>query len=339
MIRAVRAINLDAKSNPSITMKLDGLRTGPFTLWHIEGIGPGEADINVTELASTDGASYNSARLNSREITLTLIFNWFDGSIEAARHYSYQYFPLKKKVRLIIFSTDNLAQDISVVKRPNIARYIDGYVKQNRPDIFAATCATEIVLKCPDPYFYSCSPLLIDSPENDLYEDVHEAIMGEPIGGLYFPLFFAQDHPISFGTSTDPGTIVVSYPEYASETGCVFTLELTKNLDNPYPQITIWHIITGEKFIMDFSILKNYPDFSAGLQINDKILISSITGKKDIEILRGGVYTSIVGVIRYDSIWPRIIPGSNVFRIYSDKELEELGITCKVDYQERFTGI
>ena len=340
MIRAVTVINTSSLNKDAITMKLDGLRNGPFTLWKIDGIGPGKADINITEAASTDGGSFNSARQNSREITLTLVLNWYDGSIEAARHYSYQFFPLKKKVRLIIYSTENLKQSPNIVKNPTSARYIDGYVMQNEPEIFSSLCAVEVVLKCPDPYFYACSPNLIDSPSinPESIEEYKTYTMGSEISSFYFP-FSNLENSLNFGGSIPNDIIDIPYPLYASETGCYFIFKISRSLEDSYPKIIIQNTRTNSEFKLDFSFLRNYADFSNGLQIGDKIIISSIPGSKDVVILRGGYYTSIIGVIEYDSIWPVLYPGENLYRCYSQDNLYEIGIEVSARYKEKYGGV
>ena len=152
MIRAVKAINYLGRS---LLMRLDGREVDSLLLWNIDGISPGSADINVTEVASSDGAYFNSARQNSREITLTLLLNWAP-TIELARKDSYSYFPLKRPIRLIFYSDP----DMSLGKYgASCARYIDGYVQENTVEIFGSkNCAAQITVKCPDPHFYACSP-------------------------------------------------------------------------------------------------------------------------------------------------------------------------------------
>lgn len=150
MIRAVRAIN---PSGQSILMQLNGLEQGPFSLWSIEGLDPGEADINVTEIATVDGAVFNMARQTSRELTLTVLLNWYDNghysSIQSAREEVYKYFPLKKQVR-IVFYLDDVLQGTG----HQIAYATDAYVKSVTVDIFAKTCAAKITVLRTNPLFF-----------------------------------------------------------------------------------------------------------------------------------------------------------------------------------------
>ena len=135
----------------------------------IDGIGPVNATINTTEIATTDGSRFNSARLSQRNIVLYFVFyevirrgfsasvsyvpgegntsssssEWDAGSesIEDIRHKTYKYFPLKKQLTLE-FETDTRTLQIS------------GYVESNTPSIFSENEGCQISIICPDPYFY-----------------------------------------------------------------------------------------------------------------------------------------------------------------------------------------
>ena len=138
----------------------------------IDGIGPVNATINTTEIATTDGSRFNSARLSQRNIVLYFVFEEVihsisgiaggaivipDGgiietggyqitdvdmeTIEDIRHKTYKYFPLKKQLTLE-FETDTRTLQIS------------GYVESNTPSIFSEREGCQISIICPDPYFY-----------------------------------------------------------------------------------------------------------------------------------------------------------------------------------------
>ena len=60
-------------------------------------------------------------------------------------HDSYKYFPIKKKVTLLIETDNRICETY-------------GYVESNEPDIFSSDETTQISIVCPDPYFYSAGP-------------------------------------------------------------------------------------------------------------------------------------------------------------------------------------
>lgn len=107
----------------------------------IDGMGPSDATINLTEMATVDGSIVNSSRLNSKEIKIDFIL-LEKPDIETSRQLLYKYFPIKKQIKLT-FSTDN--RDA----------YIYGFVEKNEPKIFQKQETVTITIKCPNPYFKS----------------------------------------------------------------------------------------------------------------------------------------------------------------------------------------
>lgn len=137
----IKSITVTNHLGDSIKLELAKPELSGFAITSISGIGPGKANVNMTELSTIDGGLYNSARVPVRNIVISLRYLW-KNSIEEARHLSYKYFPLKKKVKLS-FETDLRTADV------------EGYVESNEPNIFSNEENTDISIICPDPYFYS----------------------------------------------------------------------------------------------------------------------------------------------------------------------------------------
>jgi len=142
------SVNVLNPSNDELIMELTNPEKSGFTIRHIDGIGPTKSNINVYDVPSIDGGLFNSARTQYRNIVLKLGYMWITTgdhttpTIEDARHLSYKYFPLKRKIRLE-FVTDYRTL------------YIDGYIESNEPDIFSKDEVTTISVICPDPNFYA----------------------------------------------------------------------------------------------------------------------------------------------------------------------------------------
>lgn len=143
----IKSITVKNYLNESLTIELTRPEKSGFIVKDITGLGPDKADINIMEIASRDGGAFNSARKNTRNIVMQLLFTYDPTltdvglySIEDCRHRSYKYFPLKKNVTLT-FLTDNRE-----VK-------IDGYVESNEPDIFSQQEGCQISILCTNPYF------------------------------------------------------------------------------------------------------------------------------------------------------------------------------------------
>lgn len=138
MIKSLTVTNFLGES---IVLELGRPEKSGFIVESIEGLGPCTATINAKEQATVDGAIYNSARVNSRNIVLSLKF-LFAPTIEDVRQKSYKYFPIKKPLTLKVETDNRIAE-------------IQGYVESNEPDIFSKDEGTQISIICPDPYFYS----------------------------------------------------------------------------------------------------------------------------------------------------------------------------------------
>lgn len=141
MIRAVTVTNYLGESK---RFELAFPEKSGFAVQSISGLGPSKADINTTEISTNDGSLYNSARVNSRNIVMSLKL-MFNPQIEDTRQDSYKYFPIKKKVTLLIETDNRICETY-------------GYVESNEPDIFSSDEMTQISIVCPDPYFYSAGP-------------------------------------------------------------------------------------------------------------------------------------------------------------------------------------
>ena len=105
----------------------------------IDGLGPVKAEISMTKIVTTDGEKYNSSRLSGRNIVIKGIFT-HASSIEEARHLSYKYFPIGRKVRIEVYTDEREGETY-------------GYVESNEPDIFEVPSGCQISILCESPFF------------------------------------------------------------------------------------------------------------------------------------------------------------------------------------------
>lgn len=140
MIKTVSVVN---QFGDEISTNFVGGYEAPYVITKIEGHGPVNADINLTQFATNDGAMYNSARVGERTMTLTLAAVAPPGkTIEHARRWIYKTYAVKNRVEMA-FVTDT-------------GTYImTGYVEKCEPDIFEKITKVKITIVCPDPYFYT----------------------------------------------------------------------------------------------------------------------------------------------------------------------------------------
>lgn len=170
MIKSITVIN---NANEQLMIELGAPEKTGLWVKSIKGIGPGKASINTTDMASSDGGIFNSARAEIRNITLTIGIVAAQGlNVEQIRHNTYRWFAKKKSLTFII-TTDVIT----------LATY--GYVESNEPDIFNKQETMAISIICPDPNFYAVSGS--EGVDFSAIEDAFE-----------FPLAFIQTQDTSF---------------------------------------------------------------------------------------------------------------------------------------------
>ena len=91
----IRAVTFTNYLGDSIRLDLARPEESGFIIKSVTGLGPGKANINTTEIATNDGSLFNSSRMPSRNIVISLAYMWKD-SIEDVRQLSYKYFPIKR---------------------------------------------------------------------------------------------------------------------------------------------------------------------------------------------------------------------------------------------------
>lgn len=68
----IKSVTITNYLGERIKLDLTDPEASGFVIEEIEGLGPVKADVNVTDLATTDGALFNSSRANTREIRMKL---------------------------------------------------------------------------------------------------------------------------------------------------------------------------------------------------------------------------------------------------------------------------
>lgn len=304
MIKSITVTNYLGDS-----LKLDLARPdlSGFVVKSVTGLGSGKANINTTEVATNDGSIYNSARLPSRNIVLSLAFLW-NPTIEDVRHLSYKYFPIKKKVTLL-FETDNrLAQ-------------IDGYVESNDPTIFSKDEGSDISIICPNPYFYSAGP---NSINTTLFSGI-ESMFEFPFSNESVNL-----PTIEMSSVQNYADKVVTY-DGDSEVGVTITIHAY----GPATNITIYNIETRETMKINTDKLESI--IGSGLEAGDEIKICTIKGSKYIHFLREGESTNILNCLDKNTDWFTLAKGDNVFAYSADTGANNLQF--KIENQIVYEGV
>lgn len=279
----IHSITVTNYLGDSIVLELARPEQSGFIVKSVEGLGPAKGNVNTVEVSTNDGGVFNSARLSIRNPVLDLVFlETNTETIEDIRHKSYKYFPVKKKVKLLI-ETDNRVSEI------------EGYVEHNEPAIFSNQEGCQISIICPYPYFYSAgeSNITIFSGIEPLFE---------------FP--FENESLITdlleMGEVQNSAEQVITYNGDA-EIGVTIIIYAIGNASN----VTIYNAGTREVMRIDTDKLAALT--GDGIVAGDEITIKTTKGDKSITLLRGGVTTNILNCLDKNADWFQLVKGDNVF--------------------------
>ena len=261
-------------------------RTG-FLISSISGLGPSKANVNTTEVSTNDGAMFNSARVNQRNIVLEVIFieTQFE-NIEDIRQKTYKFFPIKKKVELL-FETDN--RKLKTI----------GYVESNEPNIFSSQSGTQISIICPDPYFYS------NKKTTTGFYGV------EPEFEFPFSNESLGDELVIFSSIQHKTENLIIY-EGDSEIGIIIRIHAMGEAEN----ITIYNTGTRETMSIDTDRLEILT--GSGIIAGDDITINTQKERKSITLVREGKSTNILNCLEKGSDWFTLSKGDNIFAFTAD---------------------
>lgn len=275
----------------------------------IEGIGPSEAQINMTDYATVDGSIYNSSRLEKRIIDITFRFT-FAKSIEDVRQLTYKYFPMKTAVTLTFYTDNRTAQ-------------ITGYVQRNNPNIFSQEEGTTISIECDDPYFYEVGS---DNPHITEFSSV-ESLFTFPFmnNSLTRNLIIFSNYVLH-----ESQTIVYSGD---AQTGILMRIHAV----GPAGNITIANSITNESLYLSNDKIKSLT--GSGLTAGDEVQISTVKRQRYVRLLRNGVYTNILNALDISkSDWFQLNKGDNLFSYTTDNDTD-LNIVFTIENRIVYEGV
>lgn len=293
----IQAVTITNHLDESIRLEMFHPEKSGFIIKKITGLGPVKADVNFTELATNDGAKKNSARLNSRNIVITLEFMQNPGgpTIEDLRQMTYKYFPNKKEVNFLIETDNRICETM-------------GTIESNEPDIFSPNEGCVISIMCEDPYFYSAG-------ENGTNQTIFYGT--EPLFEFPFSNESLTENLIEFGDikNRTEGTI---YYDGDAEVGVTITIHAVGEASG----LVIYN--TGTREIMRINDTKLIALMGSGIQAGDEITITTSKGLKGIKMLRAGKTTNIINVLEKPIKWFQLAKGDNVFAYTASAGLTNL---------------
>lgn len=300
----LKSVTVTNHLGESLHITLAAPEQSGFAIVSIEGLGPSKANINSKELASMDGSIFNSSRVISRNIVISVQY-LFSPTVEEVRLKSYKYFPIGKAVKLVI-ETDTRTSEII------------GYVESNEPNMFSKDGVAQISIMCPDPNFYSLSknvsvfsgiepefefPFYNDSLNTNLIE------IGEVVSKSIETLFYDGD----------------------SKVGVTIVLHAI----GPATNVSIHNVTTRETIKID--TVKLAALTGSAILNRDDIIISTVKGDKYATLLRNGVYTNILNCIDKGSSWTQINKGDNLFAY--EAETGASNLQFRIENRTAYEGV
>ena len=168
-----------------------------YQVLKVMGLNPAPAQVNMTNIAGLDGARFNSSKLETRNIVITLRLN---GEVEDNRQRLYQFFRTKD---FCTFYFRNKNRDV----------FILGYVETVEVDLFSAGEIMQISIICPYPYFKSIGAVTFD--------------ISDRVAGFEFPFSINADAPEPFSMLIE-NRITDVFNDSETETGVEIIIDVLR---------------------------------------------------------------------------------------------------------------
>jgi hypothetical protein len=304
----IKSITITNHLDESIILTMTSPEESGFVIRFVDGLGPPKANVELTEMSLMDGSVYNSARSQSRNIVISLLFlSPEQGGIEVTRQKSYKYFPLKKRVKLVIETDERSCETY-------------GYVESNTPDIFSKDGGTAISILCPDSYLFSTE---VNRTTFATVDSMFEFPFGNE--SLTVPL-------LEFSTISGYTTRTIDYTGDA-EIGMIMTIHAVGAVEN----IEIFRLEPTPVQSIKIDTDRLTEMYATGIQSGDDIIISTIKGNKYAYLIRNGETLNILNCLDKYPDWIQLSRGDNIFTYTA--EVGGNNLQFKIDNQVAYEGI
>ena len=302
----IKSYTITTDYGGSIKLEMTRPEKSGFIIASVEGLGPTKSNVNTTKTATDHGSKYNSARLDQRNITMSLIFcETATESIEDIRHKSYEYFPVNERIEIMIET------DKRVLKT-------EGYVETNEPNIYSSMEGCNISILCPDPFFYAINA------DRTSFSGV------EPLFEFPFENPSLEEPLLVFSAITNDIVKNVRY-EGNFNAPITMTIHATGNVSN----ITVYNMKTHGLFKIDTAKLATMT--GSEIITGDTIIIDTTPGSRSATLIRNGESINIFNCINRDADWFIVGKGVNTFAYKAD--VGEDNLYFYIENKVVYTGV
>jgi hypothetical protein len=157
VLTKVTAYSQWTSADPLELNLVDRPETDLFEVRNIDGLGAVKADVNTVPRGSGAGSSFSGTNVGERNLvfTLGLTPDWNIYTISKLRRLLDKYFTPEQEIRFVFESDEFSPVEIS------------GYIESNEPSIFSRDSEQQISVICPEPYFKSVNPIVIQGTVGD----------------------------------------------------------------------------------------------------------------------------------------------------------------------------
>lgn len=278
-----------------------------YQVLDIEGLNPPKAQINTSTIAGLDGTKFNSSKLESRNIVITVKIN---GDIEANRINLYKYFITKEWCK---FYYEN--------ERRNV--YIDCYVENFECSLFVKDEIAQISLICPNPYFKDMEEIIDDISKALAAFEFPFAHGSKGATNPSVPKDTSTDNAIPFST-IDVNKVTNVYNDSESETGLIIEMDIAGTMN----EIQIKNTGTGDTFILDYSFIEG-----------DKVIIDTNKGQKSVRLIRNANTINLFTAMKKGSTFFQLSIGDNFFSYSADDGVSDDLINIVFKHYTVYRGV
>lgn len=303
----IKSITVTNHLGETIKLELTRPENSGFIVLPSEGlVEPAKATINTTKIATLDGAMYNSAYLEQRDIVLNLRFlETRTETIEDIRLKSYKYFPERRRIKLVVETDKHIAET-------------HGYVEHNKPQVFSEAEGSSITILCNDPYLYSTKT------EDATFSGVRS-------------LF---SFPFSNESLTEPllelGAIELKterniYYDGDPDIGMTIMIHAIGDVSN----LSIYNVTARQQMNIDTTKLAALT--GSGIIAGDTIIVETKRREKGITLLRDGANINILNCLDRGTAWLTLSKGDNVIAYRAESGSNN--IQFRVTYKNAYEGV